>query len=482
MNNAPTDPHPRRGSMILRMTAWYAGSSFGLILIVTGLLYGSVAAKMRAEDHRILRDTAADIAHVLGGVPAAAGAQSVKADLLPRFRHPVIWVRLIGPDGRVRMQTRGMARLLPIADFPRLLALPAGRRTIEPMQTKSGALFDVLTMRAAGADFALLQVAIDRTADQKLLVSYRERLLVVLLLALLACSGIGFAIAAAGFRPVAKIAKAAGAIQSSNLHERLDDAGLPAELDSLARSFNVMLGRLEASFRQVSQFSADVAHELRTPVNNLRGEIEVALGRPRSEAEYREVLASALEECARLSRVIHSLLFLARAENAGEVPRLEMLDIRAELERISEFYEPMAAEAGVVLVMEVSGTLTAELDRTLLQQAVGNLLGNAIAHTPGGGRISLWAGRKGDEMAEIVVSDTGRGIPAAGLPHVFERFYRADPARGGTGGNSGLGLSVVRSIAALHGGSVSIVSEAGKGTTVTLLFPFRRREPAPGDF
>jgi len=251
---------------------------------------------------------------------------------------------------------------------------------------------------------------------------------------------------------------------------------LPTELQSLAGTFNDMLDRLEDSFVQISQFSADVAHELRTPVNNLRGEIEVALGKPRAPDEYRDVLGSALEECDRINRVIHGLLFLAHAETAGANPDRETLNAGAEIASILEFYEPAAFEAGVSLTASVQGDVFALFDRVLFQQAIGNLVTNALAYTPRGGSVTVTAAQEGERL-RIEVIDTGQGIAPEHLPHVLDRFYRADPSRLSIGGNFGLGLSVVRSIAMLHAGTVSIDSTLGRGTVVTMVTPSRIENP-----
>jgi two-component system heavy metal sensor histidine kinase CusS len=226
-----------------------------------------------------------------------------------------------------------------------------------------------------------------------------------------------------------------------------------------------MLDRLEQSFRYVSQFSDDVAHELRTPINNIRGEIEVALSKSRTGEEYRGVLESCLEECARLSRLIRTLLFLARSDTSAEVLQREKVDISQELLKVETYYEAAAAEAGIDLKVSAVEGVYAELDRTLFQQAIGNLVSNAIAHTSAGGRVNLSA--TGDRnLLTISVSDTGCGIAPEHLPHVFERFYRADRARTGSAQNVGLGLAVVKSIVTRHGGRVEIVSEVGRGTEV----------------
>jgi two-component system heavy metal sensor histidine kinase CusS len=196
----------------------------------------------------------------------------------------------------------------------------------------------------------------------------------------------------------------------------------------------------------------------------------VALSKPRSPEEYREVLGSSLEECGRLARLIDRLLFLARAENPETQIVREPCELGVELATVCEFYEAAATEAGVRLAVALQGQVPADLDRPLFQRAVGNLVANALAHTPPGGSVTLSA--TGDDTAtRVEVADTGCGIPAAHLPHVFDRFYRADDARSSRNGNVGLGLAIVRTIVELHRGAVEVRSEVGRGTRVSMTFP-----------
>jgi two-component system heavy metal sensor histidine kinase CusS len=301
--------------------------------------------------------------------------------------------------------------------------------------------------------------------------AYRRELVIILGVALIACTAMGYLIAHRGIRHVRQIADAVGRIGSANIHERVMPQGLPRELSALAGRFNEMLDRLEESFGRLSQFSADVAHELRTPINNLRGEAQVALSRTRSAEEYRDVLGSCLEESERLYRMIDNLLFLARTENPKTRIERVPVEITIELEKVREFYESLASEKDIVLSVAASDGISAGIDRALFQRAIANLVENAIAHTNGVGRVTLSAARK-EGALWIEVSDTGCGIPAADLPHVFDRLYRVDPARSSGANGAGLGLAIVKSIATLHGGSCSIASEPGKGTRVTLVLQY----------
>ena len=282
---------------------------------------------------------------------------------------------------------------------------------------------------------------------------------------------IGYQIARQGIRPVEEMAATARHISSTNLRERILPEGYPFELASLAGTFNLMLDRLEESFERIARFSADIAHDLRTPVNNIRGEAEVALARARTIDEYREVLESCLEEGVRLSNLIGDLLFLARAESPLSHLNRERVDVAELLSGVREYYEASAADRGISLTAAI-GTepVIAELDRTLVQRAVGNLVSNAVAYTPPGGSVVLATNAEGATI-RVEVSDTGVGIPPEALPRVFDRFFRVDQSRFHASGGTGLGLAIVQSIMLLHGGKVEIASQLGQGTHVTLRLP-----------
>jgi two-component system heavy metal sensor histidine kinase CusS len=318
-----------------------------------------------------------------------------------------------------------------------------------------------------------LQIAIDVSQKEALLARYRFWFWAILVAAFVIFPLVGYKIARHGIRPVEEMATTARHISSTNLRERILAEGYPFELASLARTFNQMLDRLEESFERISRFSADIAHDLRTPVNNIRGEAEVALVRARGVGEYRDVIESCLEEAVRLSDLIGDLLFLARAESPLSHLRRERVNVGELLGGVREYYEASAAdgEVSLTLTTTVAGEpVIAELDRTLLQRAVGNLVSNALAHTPPGGAVVL--GTNVDFYTiRIEVSDTGVGIPAEALPRVFDRFFRVDSSRSQSSGGTGLGLAIVRSIALLHGGNVEISSQPGQGTRVTLHMP-----------
>jgi two-component system heavy metal sensor histidine kinase CusS len=231
-----------------------------------------------------------------------------------------------------------------------------------------------------------------------------------------------------------------------------------------------MLKRLDDSFTRLSQFSADLAHELRTPIANMLGEAQVALTRDRTAPDYRETIESTVAECERLSRIVDNLLFVARVDAAREPIARKRFDARAAVEKIAEFYQTVADDHRVTITCSGNGQIDA--DPVLFERAVGNLLDNALRFTPENGSIQI-ALRQQEADFEVAISDNGRGIAAQHLPRVFDRFYRAESSRGSDG--AGLGLALVKSIVDLHGGSAIIESNLGRGTIVKLVFPLSRK-------
>jgi len=460
------DAGRRPWSLAARLSAWYIASAFVLLAAATLFLYWALLRGFQREhDHHLAEkitvlaalasDPSPNPQMIAWEVEEESGA-GTGTRLLSR---------ILDQRGRIVAETSGMSAELPVARFP----LPGdGGRALRV--ASSGRSYRLM---AGERDGWRIQVAVDLEHEQELLAAYRRWLWLVLAVGLALSVLVSYRITRHGLRPLKNIVAAIERTSSTRLAERLEARGLPAELSTLAATFNAMLGRLEDAFNRLSQFSSDIAHELRTPVTNLRLDVEVALSRERPAEEYRETLGSLLEEFVRLSRLIDSLLFLARTENPQTQIRREAIRVDQELEAIRAFYEAPGGEAGVTFRVDAPLAITATLDRTLFQRAVGNLVENALAHTPAGGSITLSADER-DGAMRIEVADTGEGIPASELDHVFDRFRRADPSRSRHSGGLGLGLAIVKSIAALHGGEATVASEAGRGTRVALVFPAAR--------
>ena len=460
----------RRWSLAARLTAWYAGSAFILILAAICFLYWALVNTLEREDDQFLADKARVLLTMMREGPHDERELKEEVERESAARPAgELYLRIVDAGGRIITETAGMSGLLPVDRFSaEMISVPGHERAVE-LRSPAGKSFRALALRPDDSG-RIVHVAMDRTAEEELLSTYRWYAGLTLTLAFLGCSATGLIIARRGLRPLREIIGTARRIRSSTLNERIDASALPAELGLLAGTFNDMLDRLEESFGRLERFSADIAHELRTPVNNLRGEVEVALGQPRSPEQYREILASSLEEFGRLAKLIDSLLFLARAESPQTEIVKQRLDLSRELATVRDFYEAAAHDAGVELKVAAAEGIQADLDRTLFQRAIGNLIANALAHTPRGGSITLSALAENGSI-HVEVADTGSGISPEHLPHVFDRFYRADPARSSGSGSIGLGLALVKSIATLHQGSCTVASEPGRGTRIAINLP-----------
>ncbi|MDZ4402779.1 heavy metal sensor histidine kinase [Prosthecobacter sp.] len=274
-------------------------------------------------------------------------------------------------------------------------------------------------------------------------------------------------------RSVSSLEEAARGLSSSELGlRRLFAPSDDAELAALANSFNHLLDRLEAAYKTQQRFTADASHELRTPLTVLRGEIEVALRRPRSAEEYREVLVSNKEEIERLSRLTENMLALAHVDVGDAITQRELVNVSELCAGVTARLQNLATERQITLHHEdtTDEPLSVNGDRIALERVMTNLVENAVRYSPGGESVTVRI-CKSPPCIEIQVIDTGGGIAPEHLPHLFERFYRVDKARSRANGGSGLGLSIVKALVEAHGGGVSVMSEVGHGSTFTVRLP-----------
>lgn len=301
--------------------------------------------------------------------------------------------------------------------------------------------------------------------------------------ALILGSVLGWIMAGRALTPVKDVAQAAQRISGSNLSLRIPTREADDELDYLILTFNRMIERLQATFNQMKQFSTDVSHELRTPITAIRGQLEVALFTAKTTEQYREAMFNALQDIDRLSQIVRALLLLSQAESgqlALQKSRLSLCDIVGEI--VDQFQIP-AEEAGVRLTADLPADCFAEIDRVQIERMLTNLLSNALKFTPRGGSVRVSLRREGDRI-EMVVEDTGQGIPTEYLPHIFDRFYRV-PTKGTAPGPDqglGLGLSFVAWIVRAHNGKIDVASTPGQGTRFTISIPASVEqvpEPAP---
>lgn len=362
------------------------------------------------------------------------------------------------------------------APFPRAVGPnepPLVERWIDP-----GGTHYILTSLAYASHGSprSLHLALDTTSDDRTFMTFRGQILGVLVVAALLTALSSAFIAWRGLRPLSRITGATEALDVSRLDEPFRDDDLPRELLPLAAAFSRMQHRLRESFERLLRYSEDLAHELRTPINNVMGMAEVALRRERPADEYRETLESILEEHERLRRMIDGLLFLSRAENPSELLAKRPTDLRQEAEDLVEYFQPSAEDKGVAL--EVRGKAVAQVDRDMVRRAFDNLLANAVRHTPPGGTISIEIRRTAD-AAIVEIVDSGEGIAKEYQSRIFDRFVRIDGSRSESAKGSGLGLAIVKSIMDLHDGSVEVESRSGR-TAFRLRFPDGESVSRPG--
>ena len=453
-------PEPR--SIASQLVLLFTLAAVLLLTCGLGIFYLIVVRHAFEEDNAVLADKVFALRNTFkkGGAPLLADEiKTLPADSAWRLR-------LLDSAGQILAQTPGMNESLSPGVFPSPSGMPW--QFLARDYHRAGKLFSLATIQAenqGGAKFTL-QMAQDRSGDAEFTREFGALLAVLVALGLLASTAIAFAVTRRGLRPLAEMTDATARIGPNHLNERVAPARWPRELQPLARAFDDMLDRLEDSFTRLSQFSADLAHELRTPIANIRGEAEVALTRPRATAEYREVIESTVAECERLSRIVDSLLFLARAEAKDRKVAAVIFDARAAAEKIATFYRLVSEERGIIIVCQGEGEILAE--PSLFDRALSNLLDNSLRFTSEGGTITITI-TPSASGTEVTVADTGTGIAPEHLPRVFHRLYRAESSR--SSGGAGLGLSLVQSILHLHGGSAAVSSEPGRGTTVTLVFP-----------
>jgi heavy metal sensor kinase len=279
----------------------------------------------------------------------------------------------------------------------------------------------------------------------------------------------GWLVSARILRPVAAIAATASAISETNLSERIDEATVDRELAGLADILNAMFARLEAAFERQVRFTADASHELRTPLAIIRSHAELALARPRTAEEYREAVETCLRASTRMTALVEGLLTLARAD-AGKLDlSREPVDLKRLVTETVALLRPLAEAKGLRVEMDLAPAIVrGDADR--LAQVVTNLMSNAVQYNRPAGAVRLRLAVT-DGWAVLSVGDTGRGIQEADRPHLFERFFRVDKARGRASGGHGLGLAICKSIVQAHGGTIGFQTEWEHGSTFWVRLP-----------
>ncbi len=359
------------------------------------------------------------------------------------------------------------------ATLPEMPVAGAGQ-PLSVADMRSGMVSGDVPMRAAtvaaisGGRVVHLTAAHLAVKEMATLANFRNRILFSVALAFLLTAGLGYLLLRRGLRPLRRMADHATAITPARLDSRMDSRDTPVELQQLSDAYNAMLDRLADGYQRLTQFSADLAHEIRTPVGSLMGHCQVALRQPRTADEYQALLASNLEELERISRMVESILFLARADDAQAALNRQSLDLDDELQRVTGYFEGLAEERQMSFNASGDGQLDA--DPLLLRRALSNLVANAIRYADEGSEIDIRVVRSGAEC-RVEVENQGPVLSESALGKLFDRFYRADASRHQSSDSNGLGLAIVAAIMQLHGGEVAVSQPTPGRICFTLIFP-----------
>lgn len=459
----------RRLSIFGTLVLWFTTAGFLIIGAMSFFLFRTLELSQQREETEVLSSRVQDI------VTALEGSDDDVNEAFAGVRTAIERENAIRPHSRFGVAVREGKRLLLTAGrlpSPAHFPPPARRVSLlrfvnQPAAEEREFLLTSATVHRR-RDSYLVNAALEVTASRETLADFRTNMDICLLIAAILLALAGALVARQAMQPLARITALTQSLDVGRLDQRLEGTTWPTELRALATEFGRMQGRLGDSFERLTQFSDDLAHELRTPINNLMGTAEVAVAQVRSPDEYRDALLSILEETQRVRRTIDQLLFLARASHPERSLERSLLDARAEAAAVIDFFSALAEEQQVKLSVEGTGTVDA--DRALLRRALGNLVANALQYTPPGGSVRIVI-QSSPETTTITVHDTGSGIEARHLPYLFDRFYRADQARSRNAESTGLGLAIVRSIVTLHGGSVAVESEQGRGSSFVMRFP-----------
>lgn len=461
-------------SIRAKLTFWYLAVAAAVLLAFAIAIYLILSRGLLATIDTSLWHQADRIAQAVG-YPSMTEETSQPAVLMlaPQF------VSIVNQEGKVTDQILNVeGHQVPVSQATIDRAAREWKPQYEEASITPSEQARIITWPAKDEDGETFFVVVGQSLKE-LHQAQRQLLLLLAIsnpVALLLASLGGLLLANKALKPVDRITRTVAAIGRGNLSERVDEPRTRDEIGRLAATFNEMLSKLEQAFARERRFTADASHELKTPLAVLRGDIEVALRRERTSDEYRRVLASSLEEIARLTKLTDDLLTLARSD-AGEVMlELEPVSLDRLASEAHNFLQPLAQSARVALDYSPSpAPVVIEGDQKRLKQLFVNLLDNAIKYTPAGGRARLALNAEG-ETAIIEVSDTGRGIPSEAMPHVFERFYRqSDPGDGRVNG-FGLGLAISKWIVDAHGGTIEVSSRPGSGSRFTIRLPLAKSE------
>ncbi|TKJ65680.1 two-component sensor histidine kinase [Pseudomonas sp. CFBP13506] len=463
----------RHYSLTLRLALIFALLAFALLATLGVALYRELERELIRRDDAQLISRVDQLRNLLN--------DSNTLDLIKT--KPELFQNMLGNrESVLSIAAPGQAPLLLVnpanIDLPTIKPVPKDHvlalSDVQHLPGLNGVPFSTLAASIDSGDLGSLQVTSGRLMTERtaMLASYRLSVYILASIAAIILALAGYLLVYRGLLPLRRLARHAENIGVGNLAERLDSHGAPKELLPMIDSFNTMLERLAKGFVQLGQVATDMAHELRTPINNLLGETQVALQQPRSIENYQQLLASNVEELERLARMLDNMLFLARTDPASALRQRQELSAADEVQRIADYFEGLASDVNINIRAEGKGVIWAE--PMLLRRALANLCANAIKYGAPNSELVIQAVPNAEGI-QLCVNNQGETIPAEHLSRLFERFYRVDESRERSAHSNGLGLSIVATIMQLHNGRYSVSSDEGM-TRFELFFPGRKAQ------
>ncbi len=486
-------------SVRFSLTLWYGVILILILSLFAGVLYTNVRANLFRDIDRLLVSEADGIEDTLTsfwkaeletGSPAVplrkAAHQSFYEIVVGSGKlHGLVdrWVemteeldtvrpvRIISRDGEVLASSPSFSRWEIPVDVQRLGTLGTGKTTYESYRVFDGRRVHLVTrpILEQGHLLYFVQVAISLFQTEASLDRLKAWLLWLIPLTGILTSLVGWFLASLALRPVGKMIHEARQMSESRLHERIQIPKTGDELQELGTTFNEMLDRFERGFRRLRQFSAAASHELRTPLTVMKGEMELALRKARTEEEYERVLRNQLNVVNDMVHIVEQLLAVAHAEDGELAANWEALELGALVRSVSRSYELIASRKGVLLRLFAPVPAPVRGEKSLLEHLIANLLENAIKHSPSEGQVTIETARHG-EQCFLVVKDTGKGIVVEDLPVLFEKFFSRQRSPEGIS-STGIGLGLCRWIAEVHKGTIEVTSAPGQGAAFTVSLP-----------
>ncbi len=446
-------------SLTLRLTLLFAVAAAIVLAGFGWIVERSIERHFAIEDRAELESVAHAVSQTLSHYDATSNPIALEQrfnDVLVGHHGTVLYITY--PDGRILFISPGGPDLSSLNQIASDNNYNDGDKIRYWSNTKH--TYRVLTRRLAEntttSRYYTMSVAVAINSHLRFLEHFHLTLWLMVASGTLLMGLMGWIAVRRGHAPLHNIVTQIHRISANELNTRLSPETVPRELSDLANSFNDMLARMEEAFHRLSNFSADIAHELRTPVTSLLTQTQVALSQSRDNDEYREILYSNIEEYERMAQMVSDMLFLAKADNGQYQLERTEVDLAREVQDLFEYYEAWAEERGVALALH--GTATIPADRLMLRRVLSNLLSNAIRHTPSDNTVHVQLKQSRGQTISISVENPGPVIPAEHIPRLFNRFHRVDASRHRSDEGAGLGLSIAKSIIDIHGGTIDVES------------------------